>query len=138
MTGTLRRQMRMLALWAMMLPFLGVSLIANGVMPSRGADGYVTFVICTGTGMVEMAFDPVTMEPVETGGLADMPSDDDETAAKACAWSGMQAAFDLPHSVLWMAPAQTSRRADPLRVETALLMARATGLPPSTGPPAAI
>lgn len=115
----------------MILPFLGTSLIAKGVMPGATPNGTVSFVICADGMMVEMAFDPVTMQPL----------DDDESgtvdgAADACAWAALHGVASLPDLHAAPRPDLALTATTAPDHDTALRVALATGLPPSTGPPA--
>lgn len=83
------RYLRLIALWAMILPFAAASLIAKGVMPAVSPAGVIMLVICTGDGMVEMAVDAVTMEPLADPGKDGPPAPD----AGSCAWAAAHAAF---------------------------------------------
>lgn len=114
----------------MLLPFALSSGLAAGLMPARGADGSIILVICTADGMVETAFDPVTMMPVDDG-------NQDEPAQDPCAWAHAHASATLvpltalaPHT---LAPQPHAQPRD-----TASIIAAATGLPPATGPPSTL
>jgi hypothetical protein len=50
-----------------LLPFLGLSLLPQGVMPSRAADGTLTLTLCSGGGPVVVTIDLATGEPVAPG-----------------------------------------------------------------------
>jgi hypothetical protein len=47
-----------------LVPFLGLSLLPQGVMPGRSADGTLTLTLCTGTGTVDVVIDADTGVPV--------------------------------------------------------------------------
>ena len=121
----------MIAAWVMVLPFLGTSLIANGVMPTVASNGVIMLVICSGGAMVEMAFDPVTMEPV---------TDEDGDGSKKstpeyCVWAAAHPQAHIPPlAALPVVASGFTVEAHQL-VETVLRIAEATGLPPATGPP---
>ncbi|ARO13523.1 hypothetical protein BVG79_00163 [Ketogulonicigenium robustum] len=124
--------LRLIALWAMLLPFAAVSLVASGVMPARAANGAIILVICTGGGgMVEMAFDPVTMQPIDDS------ADDGTSSDQAhCYWAAAQAPFDAPETVQISLPRKPAPTQAHFIASTTLSAAASTGLPPSTGPPA--
>lgn len=115
----------------MLLPFVSSSLIADGVMPGRGANGVMMMVICTGNGMVEMAFDAASMTPVDD---AD-PESDERSAGMLCAWAAGQFEVALPPLTALALPKRLARRPGPPGPSAILDYARATGLPPATGPP---
>lgn len=126
----LQQCLRVIAIWAMVLPFLGTSLVAKGVMPGAAPNGTVSFVICANGLMVEMAFDPVTMQPVDDdGGTVD-------GAADACAWAALHGVASLPDPDAAPRPDLTLTATAAPEHDTLLRVAQATGLPPSTGPPA--
>ncbi|MCB5411303.1 hypothetical protein [Pseudogemmobacter faecipullorum] len=115
----------------MLLPFMGTSLIAKGVMPVAAADGAVMLVICSGGTMTEIAFDPVTMEPVPDAGDR-QPKDSDPVH---CVWAGSHPAADAPLASSLPARITGYSVTAPHHFDTVLRMADATGLPPATGPP---
>lgn len=121
----------LIALWAMILPFAASSLIAKGVMPTVSPGGVVMLTICTGDGMIEMAFDAATMEPVSGGGKGDQPAPD----SGACAWAAAHPVFVIPD--LAVADMRAGQVIDQIAIfaNSALRVAAATGLPPATGPP---
>ncbi len=130
-------RLRGFALWAALGPFLLLSLISPGVMPARGADGAVTLVLCTPEGIVEIAVDPQTLQPLDDG--ADGPArHPDPGAGDHCPWAGLQPPIDLT------AHAQLPRMMRPVLpqgfalADTVLVAGRATGLPPATGPPVSV
>ena len=51
----------------LVVPFLGLSLLPQGVMPGRSADGTLTLTLCTGSGALEVVIDVNTGEPVSPG-----------------------------------------------------------------------
>ncbi|GAA4135031.1 DUF2946 family protein [Aminobacter aganoensis] len=123
--------MRMVALWAMLLPFVLSSFVAQGFMPARGADGVITMVICTGNGMVEMAFDAVTMDPVD-----ETASGNGEKSASAyCALAAVKPAAALTLPIAFALPVPPASAVKYSRREAVLEYAAATGLPHATGPP---
>lgn len=56
------RFLRSIALLAMLLPFLALSVIARGVMPDRAADGTMALVLCSDAGPVDVVIDLATGE----------------------------------------------------------------------------
>ncbi|MGB3312921.1 MAG: hypothetical protein WBB85_00790 [Albidovulum sp.] len=110
------------------MPFLLLSLLSPAVMPSRGVDGTVALVLCTGDGPVTLAFDPVTGAPVEH---------DPDGVSERCDWAASHhAVIDLARPELRaIAGAVTPGKTPP--VPQLLAATRATGLPPATGPPSA-
>ncbi|RLQ87036.1 hypothetical protein [Notoacmeibacter ruber] len=132
MKRTLRRQKRKLVHWLLLAPFILSSMVAQGIMPAKAQNGFITLIICTGDSLAEIVVDPITMEPVESG------DDGDGSGANSCAWASMH---HEPGPLLLVSLSQ------PLTLSgeqlsstcTAILeFARATGLPPATGPPATI
>ncbi|RJE89318.1 hypothetical protein D3P04_01370 [Paracoccus onubensis] len=115
-------------LWAVTALVFLLSATTNGLMPLRGSEG-VVMVICSGEGPLELHIDPQTGEPA-----------DDKTPDrhKPCDWASFNFTADVPG-----APVSPGNVA-PILAETALIASsiltasRATGLPPSTGPPAVI
>jgi hypothetical protein len=80
-----------LARWAMLVPFLALSLISPSVMPQIAADGSIALVLCSpdGAGTVEIN--------LETG----EPVDRQPSAALDCDWAaGHSAAAELTHPQL--------------------------------------
>lgn len=131
MTLTLGRHTRMVAFWAMLLPFFLSSFIAQGVMPVRTANGVIMLVICTGNGMVEMAFDAVTMEPVDEADHGD----EEGSKGSYCAWAASQLTITLSPLMFLADPLLLVTGIGLSWIHAALEYARATGLPPATGPP---
>jgi len=123
------RQLRGLALWAMCVPLLLLSLIPPGVMLARADNGVLMLTICSGDGMIEMAVDPITLEPVEQA---------PDRTREACPWALAHGPVDLgsrpdmPQLSLGFAMLVV-----PL-AETDLAIAQETGLPPATGPPTVV
>lgn len=111
----------------MLSPFLMLSLLSPAVMPAQAADGTFTLVLCTGDGPVEMQIDLATGQPVHKS-----PADRSDRCAWAC---GQMAMVQNAAPALPLLVGRVSR-ADPPPASTRLILARATGLPPSTGPPA--
>jgi hypothetical protein len=89
---------RWLALWALLVALLPVTLLPAGVMPAQGAGGLV-LVLCSADGPVTVTLDPATGEPVQA-------------APDRCAWAVAQASAVLPAPFAPAAPAP--RVADPL------------------------
>lgn len=130
MKRKLAHKLRLAALCALLVPFLLTSLIASGVMPARSQSGAVLLVICTAEGMAELLVDPETMQPADKS-APHAP----EKSGQPCAWAVSQATFTLPELPALMPP-QQSVIAMPASIAPVILTAaRATGLPPSTGPP---
>ncbi len=127
----MRRYLRAIVVWAMLLPFAFSSLIANGLMPMVTPEGAIVLVICTSEGMVEASFDPVTMERIAEPGDRDAPAGD----AEYCAWAAWHPAFDTPGLTALPRRVEPLRAAAPRTGPTVLVASAATGLPPSTGPP---
>ncbi len=123
--------LRLIAAWVLLFPFFGVSLVANGIMPMKASNGAIMLVICTGEGMVEMAFDPVTMAPA--------PEADDGTGGpsetSSCDWAASHPVFDLTTGTMLQSKDLYLKTTAPRLSATVLRVAEATGLPPSTGPP---
>lgn len=120
---------RRLILGALVVPFLILSLLSPQVMPQRSADGALILVLCTGEGVKQIAIDPITGEPVPT---------DEKPGATTCDWAAAHPALTLTKP---LDVALAERRSLPFEVAPAAMLlaaARATGLPPSTGPPVAI
>ncbi len=99
-------------------------------MPVRGENGAITLVICTADGMVETAFDPVTMMPVDDG-------DQDQPAQDPCAWAHAHASATLA-PIITLAPQTLAPLPHAVPRDTVGIIAAATGLPPATGPPATL
>lgn len=122
------RHLRIIALWAMLSPFLMLSLLSPSVMPARQTDGTLALVLCSVDGPGEVVIDLATGQPVEQA---------PDSVHDRCDWAcGQMAVADL------MRPgvppvAIRARRADPPPAATVLHLASLTGLPPATGPPAA-
>ena len=123
--------LRLIALWAMILPFAATSLIAKGVMPTVSSGGVIMLVICTGDGMVEMAVDAVTMEPVTDTGKGNSPA----PQTGPCAWAASHPAFVIPDLASPAMPAGRVIEGVANFANTAMRVAATTGLPPATGPP---
>ncbi|MAA96776.1 MAG: hypothetical protein CMN87_17980 [Stappia sp.] len=126
------RHLRLLAVWAMLIPFVVSSLIGSAVMPAKGADGTLTLVICSGSGMIEIAVDPLTMEPVSESPDEQSP----KLQTNYCAWAASHVAIDLPVIAAIPARLRLGMAAMNTPAPTVLRVAAATGLPPATGPPA--
>lgn len=116
----------------MVLPFAAWSLLAKGVMPALSPNGVVMLVICTGDGMVEMAFDAVTMQPVTDQRTHDGPA----KSADPCAWAAMHPAVVIPDLMAADMPLRDAVTSVTTPRSMTLRIASATGLPPATGPPA--
>ena len=112
----------------MFLPFLLLSLVSNGVMPQRMAEG-VVLVICTGDGPLAIAVDPDSGKPAEKA---------PDTRSGRCDWANATPPATLCPP-LQLPARQAGAAVEILPVTPLVLIAgRATGLPPSTGPPAVI
>lgn len=119
--------MRGLCLWVLLAPFLMLSLLSPGVMPARAADGTMTLVLCADGATSEMVIDLATGQPVEN------------TPAERCDWACGLCALGLAGPLVPLPPViLTETRLDPPPVRLVLRAAQATGLPPATGPPAAV
>ncbi|MEZ5799053.1 MAG: hypothetical protein R3D63_17195 [Paracoccaceae bacterium] len=130
MTSMGRRNLRTFWLWVLLAPFLLLSLLSPAVMPARAADGTLTLVLCTDGEVTELVIDLATGKPVEKA-----PAD----SRDRCDWA---AGHWSVASLLWAeAPAPIVLRVRPATPPPAtvlLALSHATGLPPATGPPAAI
>lgn len=130
--GALGRMRRLLALglWGLLVPFLLLSLLPTGVMPMRDRSGIVMLVICSGETMREIAVDAETLVPVDE----DRPGLPPDTCIWAKAHAPMLASSPPP------VPVFLGRviRLEPAPPVAHLAIARATGLPPATGPPFSI
>ena len=124
------RLLRIAAFCAVLLPFLLSSLIATGVMPARAADGAITLVICNALGPSELRVDPDTLQPIAPE--KDAPKD---KTGSACAWAASHAEFAPPMLPALALPVRRGESLPAPALSTILATARATGLPPATGPP---
>lgn len=115
------------ALMLLFAPFFLSALVPAGVMPGI-SNGAPTMVICSAMGMVEMAVDPLTGAPVEKA----------PEAGKRCDWNSARSADALLPPLPVIAPAALALRAGAPNPSAILVAASATGLPPATGPPAAV
>ena len=127
MRTALKHRIRGLCRWVLLVPFLMLSLLSPGVMPARGDDGTMVLVLCTDGGTSEMVIDLATGEPVETA-----PPNRCDWACGLCGLGLAGPQVALPPVML------TETRLDPPPVRLILRTAQATGLPPATGPPAAV
>lgn len=126
--------LRALAFWALLAPFLLLSLLPSSAMPARAADGTLTMVLCTGDGPIEMMMDLATGQPVKPQPAKPPP----EGKTDHCDWASGQFTADLtaaPSAAL--ALTLVSPPAAAPAPPTLLADASATGLPPATGPPPA-
>lgn len=117
------------------VPFLLLSLVAPGVMPSRGADGGLVMVICSGHGPVEIAVDAATGQPLPDG--ADAPDQGPDKAPQdgRCAWAqSVAAALPMPAPALSM-PARLVRSDPPALPGPAWRPAHDPQRPLPRGPP---
>jgi hypothetical protein len=122
-----RDWLRGLGLWVLLAPFLMLSLLSPGVMPARAADGTMTLVLCADGATSELVIDLATGQPVETA------------PAERCDWACGMCALGLAGSPAPLPPViLTQTRLDPPPARLVLRAAQATGLPPATGPPAAV
>ncbi len=121
---------------ALLAPFLLLTLVSDAVMPARGADGRLMLVLC-----IPIAVQQVATDPHHHGGHAGHAQDDPEeqpVATDRCQWAGLHpvlALFDPPDLPLPERRALSPARPSPPVI---LIAARATGLPPATGPPLAV
>lgn len=120
--------LRAVALWAMFSPFFLLCLIAPGVMPARAESGVVMLVICDSYGATEIAVDARSFQPVEKA-----PGQGSEPCFWACLQGPVMLAAPVTLTPLAM---RLLAVAPPPAAMVVLAMARATGLPPATGPPA--
>ena len=135
MNGKMAPLFRRIALCALLLPFLLSALIASGVMPARSAGGAITLVICTAEGMAELAVDPATMQPLDVSAHGGTDQDGPQKQTGNCAWAANHADFAAPIPAALALPSWQMIALPVAPVPTVLATARATGLPPSTGPP---
>ncbi len=116
------------ARWVLLVPVLLMSLIPAGAMPGHAADGTITLVLCTADGVEERRIDLATGEPAEE------PAD-----SGACDWACGQFAPALDSPPLAPLPLRVAAGGlEPPPLRLLLAEARATGLPPATGPPPAV
>ena len=121
-------RLRRVAVWALLVPFLLHSLIATAVMPAASANGPV-LVLCIGDGLIEVIMDPLTGEPVHKKST-DLAGQCDWAAGNVVA--NLHTGFEAPTIIGFAKPTDLP----PSRF--ILIASAATGLPPSTGPPAVI
>ncbi len=129
MTAGNRQSLRAVCLWVLFAPFFLLTLLSPAVMPARSADGTLTLVLCTDGETTELVIDLATGEPVEKA-----PSDRSDRCDWAC---GQWAVADLTRPEA-PAPLLHVHRANPPPESGRIVLARITGLPPATGPPAAV
>jgi hypothetical protein len=115
--------------WVLFAPFLLLSLLSPAVMPARSADGTLTLVLCSDGDATEVVIDLATGEPVEQA-----PSGRSDRCDWAC---GQMALAELMPPAA-PAPPTLVRRAEPPPAAVVIALARVTGLPPATGPPARV
>ena len=129
MTARAHSGLRRLCLWVLLAPFVLLSLLSPGVMPARAADGTLVLVLCSDGGTSEMVIDLATGQPVEQT---------DTGRSDRCDWAcGQMALADLALPIP-PAPVRLARPVEPAAAPVSLSLAHATGLPPATGPPAAV
>ncbi|WP_172294477.1 hypothetical protein [Pseudoruegeria sp. HB172150] len=128
MADTWTQFLRRAALWAIVTPFFLLSFLPGGAMPVQSADGLL-MVICTGDGPLEIRVDPVTGEPVER---------DPHDGSGTCDWAMAKPAVSLASAPDFPAPTVVLVPSEPEVLPVIRAVARATGLPPSTGPPSAL
>ena len=121
-----RSFLRAVLAWALLAPFLVLSLLSPSVMPHRTADGAVSMVLCSVDGPVSVALDPVTGAPLPT-----------EQSSERCAWAMSAELAVLQPEITAKAAPVAERRAQTPPASLTLARATATGLPPATGPPSA-
>lgn len=117
-------RLRRWLLWAMISPFLLMSLLSPAVMPARGLDGAMTLVLCSGEGPVTVTLDPVSGEPVHKA-----------PDAGRCDWACAQHAIIDAGQTAMPEPFPVFAAPECAPAPAHLAEARATGLPPATGPP---
>lgn len=86
------------------MPFVLLSLVAQGYMPVRGDDGALRIVICTGQGPVAMVLDP------ETGGLIPAP----EVVDGRCSWGQAALAITVPEAPVMRVPLRLAQAFHPV------------------------
>jgi hypothetical protein len=111
--------------WAIVAPFFLLSAITNGLMAVQTSNGIVA-VICTGTGPLEIRIDPATGEPVEEQ-APDQQSN--------CDWANLKFSAHLAVSPVPEVEFNLGFIDAPNVPSSVIATSRATGLPPSTGPP---
>lgn len=126
MTGLARGSLRIVAIWATAFAVLLAVLLPASVMPHGNLDTGLKLVLCTGHGPVSISFDVGSGAPVK-------PEGED---GQRCKWACCHAFATAPGSPELLARsafASRSLRREPIPL--LLHSSRATGLPPSTGPP---
>lgn len=127
MAREMRQGLRAVLVWALLAPFLFMSLLPAAAMPARAADGTLTMVLCTEDGPVEMVLDLATGQPAEKA---------PQGKTGHCDWScGLFAADLAPAPQAALAVVLAATRLAPPAPPAILADAAATGLPPATGPP---
>ena len=134
MQAGLFQRLRRLALWMALGPFLMLSLISQGVMPTRGADGTVMLVLCTPDGIIEIAADAQTLQPLDDGPGSPARHPDPGTGDH-CPWAGLQAPIDLTAAARMPQMLRPALPQGFAPVHTVLAANHATELPPATKPP---
>lgn len=86
------------------MPFVLLSLVAQGYMPARGDDGALRIVICTGQGPVAMVLDP------ETGRLKPAP----EVVDGRCSWAQAALALTVPEAPVLRVPLRLAQAFHPV------------------------
>jgi hypothetical protein len=128
MTKGMRHGLRAFAVWAMLAPFLLLSLLPSAAMPAIAPDGSLTMVLCTPDGPVEMVMDLATGQPIE--------KQHPEGKSDRCDWASSLVTDDLSPALPTLpARSLTATPLAPPPPPAVLADAAATGLPPSTGPP---
>lgn len=123
--------LKTILVWASVTTFTGASLLASGVMPAKVNGGAIVLVICSGTEMVEVAFDPVTMQP-----LADQPDGPTPSAdGQPCRWATIHPSIAAVQPPPLTAPIIPASAVPGVDTPVILRIEEATGLPPATGPP---
>ncbi|AUH63228.1 hypothetical protein CX676_02865 [Paracoccus zhejiangensis] len=121
---------------ALLAPFLLLSLISDAVMPVRGADGQLMLVLCTPIAVQQVATDP-HHHSGHAGHAQDDP-EDQPAATDRCQWAGLHPVLALITPPDLPLPENRVLSPAPPPLPVILIAARATGLPPSTGPPLAV
>ncbi len=101
-----------------LVPFLGLSLLPQGVMPGRSADGTMTLTLCSGAATVAIVIDANTGDPVSPGHgqvsqtcdwamgqLSALVGEDDASAGPAL----ILRPFDPPSEIFAYTPAHDPR-----------------------------
>ena len=106
-------------------PFLALQTVAQGTMPSSGADGF-TMVLCTGDAAVQVVMlDDGTIRPVE-----------DDHAGLSCPWAISHLPTVEPDVPAFPAFTAFDARADHGPVPAPVTVSHVAPIPPARAPPA--